>query len=155
MNTLRHCPAHRASSAHCTHRNPCAHWGGFTLVEVLAVLVVAALLAAVVVPSYKANGRRAGRLDAVDALTRVQVAQEQFRSLHGLYSTDFQALRGTSAASPQGRYRISLALTGPEAYLATATAQGDQAADEGCATLTLAVDRGYPLEGPSSRCWQR
>lgn len=93
MNALHR---HQAQRAPC---NPRAPWGGFTLVEVMAVLVVAALLAAVVVPSYKANGRRAGRLDAVDALTRVQVAQEQFRSQHGLYSTDFQVLRGTSAAS--------------------------------------------------------
>jgi type IV pilus assembly protein PilE len=146
MNT----PGHAAAQ----HNTP-AGGRGFTLVEVMAVLVVVAILAAVVVPSYRANGWRAGRMDAVDALTRVQVAQEQFRSNHGLYSTEFSALRGTASASPQGRYRISLALTGPEAYLATATAQGEQAQDTPCATLTLEVERGYPREGPNTRCWQR
>lgn len=144
------------SSHRCVARRRAPATGrGFGLVEVLTVLVVVAVLAAVVVPSYRANGWRAGRLDAVDALTRVQVAQEQFRSLHGLYSTEFGALRGTAPASPQGRYRISLALNGPDAYVATATAQGDQAQDTSCATLTLEVERGYPREGPSSRCWQR
>lgn len=118
-------------------------------------VAVAAVLAAVALPSYRASQLRAGRMDAVDALTRVQVAQEQFRGAHGLYSNDFGALRGTAAASPQGRYRISLALTGPEAYLATATAQGPQAQDPDCATLTLEVERGYPREGPSQRCWPR
>jgi type IV pilus assembly protein PilE len=129
--------------------------GGFSMLEVMVVVAVAAVLAAVVLPSYQASQLRAGRMDAVDALTRVQVAQEQFRGMHGLYSTEFGALRGTAADSPQGRYRITLALTGPEGYVATATAQGPQAKDPDCATLTLEVERGYPREGPSTRCWPR
>lgn len=127
----------------------------FTLLETMMVVAAAAILAAVVLPTYRASERRAARFDAVDALTRVQVAQEQFRGAHGLYSTEFSALRGTAAASPQGHYRISLVLTGPEAYVATATALGAQAQDSECASLTLAVERGYPLEGPSARCWSR
>jgi type IV pilus assembly protein PilE len=126
-----------------------------TLLEAMLALAVVAVLAAVALPSYRAGELRAGRMDAVDALTRVQVAQEQFRGAHGLYSTNFSTLSGTAAMSPQGRYRISLALTGPEAYLATATAQGAQARDPDCATLTLEVERGYPREGPGTKCWLR
>ena len=142
-------PSTAAARRH--HHRP----GGFSLLETMTVLAVVAVLAAVALPSYRSSELRAGRLDAVDALTRVQVAQEQFRGAHGLYSTEFSALRGTAAASPQGRYRISLAWTGPEAYVATATAQGPQAQDPACATLTLEVERGYPREGPSTGCWPR
>jgi type IV pilus assembly protein PilE len=128
---------------------------GHTLVECLTVCAVAALLAAAALPSFHAHQLRAGRLDAVDALTRVQAAQEQHRALHGLYAGDFGALRGTAPSSPQGRYDMELTLTGPESYAARATARGAQAGDSGCTTLTLEVASGFPSAGPSDACWNR
>lgn len=128
---------------------------GFTLVECLMVCLVVAILAAVAWPSFRGHDFRAGRLDAVDALTRVQMAQEQHRSAHGLYAGELGALLGASARSPQGRYAISLALSGPEAYRATASALGTQAQDPGCATITLQVKLGFAQTGPHAGCWQR
>jgi type IV pilus assembly protein PilE len=119
---------------------------------VCAVLAVVATLA---LPSLRGYDFRAGRLDAVEALTRVQTAQEQYRTAHGLYTGDLSALLGTSARSPQGRYAVSLALNGPEAYLATAQAQGQQAQDPGCATITLQVKQGFAQIGPHAGCWLR
>ena len=128
---------------------------GFTLVETAVVCAVAAVLAAIVWPSLRGHDYRVGRLDAVDALSRVQLAQERYRSAHGLYAGDLRALLGTAERSPQGRYAISLALSGPEAYQATAQALGPQAQDPGCATLTLQVKLGFPQVGPNARCWHR
>jgi type IV pilus assembly protein PilE len=128
---------------------------GHTLLECLTVGIVLAVLAAVALPAYHSQELRAGRLDAVDALTRIQAAQEQHRSLHGLYAGELRALRGTAAGSPQGRYAVTLALTGPEAYRATATAQGRQAGDHPCAALTLQVAQGFAHEGPTPGCWNR
>ena len=128
---------------------------GFTLVESMIVCAVVAVLATLAWPSFRGHDFRAGRLDAVEALTRVQQAQEQHRSAHGLYAGELGALLGTSARSPQGRYAISLALDGPEAYRATASALGAQAQDPGCATITLQVKQGFAQTGPHSGCWQR
>jgi type IV pilus assembly protein PilE len=128
---------------------------GFTLVECAAVCAVAAVLAALALPSYRSSELRAARLDAVSALTRLQVAQEQYRSLTGLYANDFAPLRGTSALSAQGRYALSVTLTGPDAYHAQATAIGVQAQDSACAMLTLDVSLGFAHEGPSAACWNR
>lgn len=128
---------------------------GFTLVECLAVLVVLAVVGVMAYPTLRSHDFRAGRLDAVEALTRVQVAQERHRSAHGLYASELQALAGASAQSPQGRYAIRLTLNGPEAYLATAKALGAQAEDPGCATLTLQVKQGFAQIGPHSGCWHR
>lgn len=128
---------------------------GFTLVECLAVLAVLAVVGVMAYPSLRSYDFRAGRLDAVEALTRVQVAQERHRSAHGLYASELQALAGASAHSPQGRYAIRLALHGPEAYLATANALGAQAEDPGCASLTLLVKQGFAQIGPHSGCWHR
>lgn len=127
---------------------------GFTLVELLVVLALAALLAGAAVPGYRAHLQRGARADAVDALTRLQGAQERFRSAHGLYAAQLAPL-ALSERSPQGRYRIALAPTGPEAYRATATSQGAGAEDGECAQLTLEVNAGFATPGPHARCWNR
>ena len=128
---------------------------GVTLIECLVVCAVAVLLAGAALPSLLGTKLRSGRLDAVAALTRVQTAQEQHHSLQGLYAAELQALGGISAQSPQGLYTLTLALTGPESYRATATPRGQQAQDRPCPSLTLDVNMGFPSEGPESGCWQR
>lgn len=128
---------------------------GYTLVECALVLAVVAVLAALALPSFRGSELRMARLDAVAALTRVQVAQEQHRAAHGLYAADLSALVGVGAASPQGRYTLSIATTGPEAYTAVAAARGGQARDTACPALTLAVSNGFPHNGPSPACWNQ
>ena len=44
---------------------------------------------------------------------------------------------------------------GGEAYRATAMAQGAQARDTACATLTLEVRQGFAQTGPDAVCWLR
>jgi type IV pilus assembly protein PilE len=128
---------------------------GFTLVECLTACCMAALLMTLAVPAFRGHDFRAGRLDAVEALTRVQVAQEQHRNAHGLYAGDLQALLGVSGRSAQGRFSIAVTLTGPQSYRATARAQGPQTGDEGCAEITLSVKEGYAQIGPHAGCWLR
>jgi type IV pilus assembly protein PilE len=128
---------------------------GFTLLELLVAMALAALLITLGLRSQQGQGLRSGRLDAVEALTRLQRAQEQHRSAHGLYASDLAALIGAAATSPQGRYAIALDRFGGEAYRATAIAQGAQARDTPCATLTLEVRQGFAQTGPDSGCWLR
>lgn len=130
---------------------------GHTLVELCMAMAVAAVLAAVALPPYRSQQLQAGRVDAVAALTRLQLAQEQHRAAHGLYASQLGALRGVGAASPQGSYTLALALTGADAYRATATArpEGPQGGDDDCTTLTLDVVQGFAQIGPTARCWQR
>jgi type IV pilus assembly protein PilE len=127
----------------------------FTLVEVMVVLLIVVVLASVALPSFRQHSLRTGRLDAMQALMKVQVAQEQHRSAHGLYAGELTALQGTAPISMQGLYAVSLQLTGPEAYLARAAARGEQQHDSRCPELTLSVQQGFPTEGPSSECWSR
>jgi len=127
---------------------------GFTLIELLVVLATTALLLGVALPSYRSELQRAGRADAVHALTALQAAQERFRAAHGLYADQLAAL-ALPARSVQGRYRIALETVGVEAYRARATALGAQSADSACPVLTLEVDAGFARSGPDARCWNR
>ena len=134
---------------------PQPHPRGFTLVEMMVVMLIVVVLASVALPSYRQHGLRNGRLDGVQALMKVQAAQEQHRSAHGLYAGELTALQGTAPISMQGLYALTLQLTGPEAYLARATPRGEQRRDERCPELTLSVQQGFPTEGPAPECWSR
>ena len=128
---------------------------GYTLVECLVVCSIVGLMSTLAFSSARQHTLRAGRLDAVDALTRIQLAQEQHRALHGMYSGELSLLRSGSAQSRQGRYSLHLQRTAGESYTAVATAMGPQSRDGDCPALTLAVDQGYPKVGPSAACWNR
>ncbi len=143
----------------CPHGRRRLHPGrpsqGTTLIECLVACAVVGVLATLAVGTARQSTLRAGRLDAVDALTRIQLAQEQHRALHGMYSADLGALRSASAQSRQGRYSLQLQRTAGESYTAVATALGPQSQDGPCPALTLAVDQGYPQVGPNPGCWNR
>jgi type IV pilus assembly protein PilE len=126
---------------------------GFTLIECLIVVAVAAILAGLTLPGLRSPELRVGRLDAVHALSRVQIEQESYRSNHGLYTTELSALRGVQPTSPQARYTLSLSSSGPEAYRAVAQAAGRQQADRDCAAITLDVTLGFATRGPTPACW--
>jgi type IV pilus assembly protein PilE len=142
---------HKQLCRQALHRHP----RGYTLVEVLVVCAIVGVVATLALTTSRQYTLRAGRLDAVDALTRIQLAQEQFRALHGMYSTELSALRGMAAQSRQGRYSLQLRRTDGESYIATATAQGAQSHDNPCLALTLSVDQGHPQAGPNAACWNR
>jgi type IV pilus assembly protein PilE len=131
---------------------------GFTLVELMVVLCLAALLAAVAWPSFQAQLQRSRRADAVAALTRLQIAQEQHRAHHGLYATQLAALGGAGVPrSAEGWYQIELLDAGGDRYEARARALAGSpaAADADCPLLSLQVREGMAAHAPSARCWNR
>lgn len=129
---------------------------GFSLVEVLIAMAVAVVLMGVTLPSFADHWRQARRSDAVVALTKLQVAQEQYRAHHGTYAADLAALK-SAPHSEGGYYELRLQEVQPHRYtaLATARADGPQAADTACTSLTLAVNDGMAESGPHARCWNQ
>ena len=61
---------------------------GFTLVELMIVVVVVSILAAVAIPSYRNYVMRSQRTDATTALLRIQAAQEKFFLQNNAYSNN-------------------------------------------------------------------
>lgn len=131
---------------------------GFTLVELCVVLAVAGVLVSIAWPSYQSQLQRSRRADAVAALLRVQLAQEQHRALHGLYAARLNQLAGAAASrSAEGLYDIELLPDGATRYEARAVARagGTMAGDTGCTVLRLQVHDGVAEHAPSARCWNR
>lgn len=129
---------------------------GFTMVEIAIALAVSALLAAVALPAMEGRMTAARRADATLALERVQLAQERYRALHGLYSDDASAL-GVSLVSPEGLYTLKLRTGTADSFAAVArpSAGSVQRDDAECTEISLHVVQGFATPGPSRRCWNR
>ena len=82
---------------------------GLTLVELLIVIVIVGVLAAIAVPTYTNYMVRARRADAKTALEQFRAAQEMRRAEKGGYSTDITELRNTwGVPAVSGDYLIKL-----------------------------------------------
>lgn len=118
---------------------------GFTLIEVMIVVVIVAILAAVAIPSYQDSVRKTRRADAKEALMRIAALQERYFFTNNNYGTAVQL--GVGNTSAEGNYTINVYTTpGSEPgcgsdpcyrIVATPVATGPQAADTKCAVFAL------------------
>jgi type IV pilus assembly protein PilE len=155
-----------AVTMHAFHASPGAGAQcGFTLVEMMTVIAVSAILAAVAYPSYLDSVRKGRRSEAFGALSAVQQAQERWRANHGQYAS---TLPGIATTTANGHYTIAISGAGATGYTATATAAFSQAADAACAVLGARLLSGDLRFGSGSssidwsaadpdagRCWAR
>jgi type IV pilus assembly protein PilE len=133
---------------------------GFTLVELLVCLAVAALLVMVALPSWRAVVLRVQRADATAALHALATAQERYRLVHGRYASaaaPAPPLGLGLGLSERGWYELRIDQADTTGFRASArTAAGSpQAADAACVVFTIdqAGRRGSVPERPEI-CWR-
>jgi type IV pilus assembly protein PilE len=135
---------------------------GFTLLELLITVAIAAILASIAYPSFMDAIRKGRRAEAVESITRIQQAQEQWRTRHSSYTEDLgdTGLR-IPEVTPNGYYKLTVdvpndALSASQ-YMITATAAGKQAADTKCAFLSMTVAGGQLTYNSTSgqTCWPK
>lgn len=130
---------------------------GFTLIELMVVLVIAGIIAAIAYPAYTSQLQRGRRADAVAALTAVMQAQERYRGNVTTYADDLSKLKlDISAITPH--YEVTLAGVTPAGgagpsfevgYAATAkqvsaAEGGKQSGDATCRTFTVTLTGAIP-----------
>jgi type IV pilus assembly protein PilE len=150
---------------------PARMLSGFTLMDLVAALAIAGLLACVAVPSYRAQVLRTHRSDARAALLALAAAEESFHATCNAYA----AILDDASESSCGASSLKIpADVGPGAYLlavvssdtkswtatATAVAGGSQAADERCRVLSFSsagIRTASGTDGARNdeECWTR
>jgi len=116
---------------------------GFTLIELMIVVAIIGILAAIAVPQYTDYVTRSRRTDGQSTLLRVAQELERCYTQFSAYNNASCAVVTASAVSqtsPEGYYVIAATGTAlsASAFTLTATPQGAQAThDSDCTTLTL------------------
>lgn len=122
---------------------------GFTLIEVMVVVTIIAILAAIALPSYNNYLRKGRRADAQAALTDIASRQQQYLMDARAYAPDTATLGFTPQTSVTDWYTIAIAVGGPPpSYSITATpiAGKDQVKD-GVLNLTSTGAKKRTLGG--------
>lgn len=117
---------------------------GFSLLELMVVVAVITILAAVAIPAYGRYAYRARRADGKELLLRVANAEERFYSTANAYFdlSTTNAPYSSGATSEKGYYTLSLALntasgsSSGQSFTATVTPVGAQSQDA-CGALTI------------------
>jgi type IV pilus assembly protein PilE len=116
---------------------------GITLIELLIVVVIVGILAAIAIPMYTGYMQRARRADAKTALEQLRAAQEMRRAERGSYAVtaDIVALRTTwgAPAATIGDYTITMAAT-TATFTGTATAFTSRQSVDTAVPLTINQD---------------
>lgn len=135
---------------------------GFTLIELMIVVLIVGILTAIAYPAYQEHVTRARRSDGQAALMDLASRLERYYSERNTYQT---ATIGTGNAtdvldtntSPEGWYTLSFANQTATAYTIQAIPQNAQAtADQLCQTLTYNSLGQKGFTGPTGsleRCW--
>ena len=121
---------------------------GFTLIEVLIVVAIVGILAAIAYPQYGSYIQKSRRADAHMALLQEIQTMERCKSTSYSYAN----CTLTKAESPESYYAMTL-VSDATSFTVTATAQNAQANDSTCGVMTL-NHRGERTPDPDTTvCW--
>lgn len=129
---------------------------GFTLIEMMIVLVIISILAAFAVPGYQSYITRNNRAEGQALLNDATARQERFFSQNNQYATTTVQLGLTSANSRSNVYQLRIARPSTTTYTLSAVPINKQATDLDCGTFTLDQDGTRAITGRLSvaDCWR-
>jgi len=126
---------------------------GFILIDIMVVLAIIGILAALIVPSYQRHVLESYRLEASAELLRLSGLQSNMLAEHGRFSNDFNELgiAQSDGLTGSGRYKLQVLLT-TDGYQLLADAIGPQQKDIECRRFIL-DHTGFKESQPTQRCW--
>ena len=140
---------------------------GFTLIELMIVVAVVAILAAIAFPSYQEYVMRSRRVEGQGLLNEAAAREERWRAQNGSYmtggtATDIAKLKlPHEDKSENGYYTLNIAAAADRSdggYTLTAVRTGVQTSDRKCGDFTLDATgkKGIVAATPGTvaLCWR-
>jgi type IV pilus assembly protein PilE len=130
---------------------------GLTLIELMVVVAIVGILAAVAYPSYQDSVRRSARADAQSDMAQIVQTAERFFTTNNRYDQDRAAVAlvlpfSQSPRTGGARYTLSYNATATT-YTLTATPAGGQVGDA-CGVMTInQLGATTPAAGSGRPCW--
>ncbi|NLD14124.1 MAG: type IV pilin protein [Gammaproteobacteria bacterium] len=125
---------------------------GFTLIEMMIVVVILGILVGIALPSYQEHVRKGYRAEGQAFLNDVAARQERYASQNNTYITSDsdRSKLGVDSQSQTKRYTLTLSSTNDYTLTATPTFS-----DPKCGNLTLDA-RGVRdvTSGDKDYCWR-
>jgi len=127
---------------------------GVTLLELMIVVVIIGIMAAIAYPNYRDFAARAKRNEAKAILLEIAQNQERFYLQNSTYGTLSQlGYAGDTITTDTGSYDVTIAQP-PDASNFTAVATFKLGGSEAAKCLTFTVDgRGSQTSLPDTTCW--
>ena len=137
---------------------------GFTLIELMVVVVITAIIAAIAIPGYTSQIRKSRRTEARNALLDAAAREERFFATNNYYSILSTDLGYGAGPWPvkvgSSYYNLNVTCAAGKNpctdYTFTATAISPQDKDTACATFTLTSvgSQGYTgTAATAATCW--
>lgn len=130
------------------HRVP-----GFTMIELMIVLAVVAILAAIAYPMFTSQIQQGRRADAQQELMDMALRQEKWRANHTQYGSLADIGDPCPGADACEYYGFAVDNVSATTYTLTATASGPQSSDSegGTSCTPLTLDQNDDKTPPE--CW--
>ena len=134
---------------------------GFTLIEVMVVVVLIALLASLAIPSYQKFIVKARRTEAKELLYSAAQRQQQYFTQMNVYTTDAVNQLKVATTSTNGYYTLSIAaghsgsINSSYSMSATPATGSSQTSDAACGIFTINSLSQRTVSGSqtSPPCW--
>jgi type IV pilus assembly protein PilE len=137
---------------------------GFTLIELMIVVAIVGILAAIAYPTYTEQVRKSRRAEAQAALMGLANAMERYFTSNSTYvgaadGAGVPLIYATQVPIDGGTAFYNLRITAADgtSYMLQATAVGSMASDANCGNLTLSSTgvRGKSGSNTVDYCWSR
>jgi type IV pilus assembly protein PilE len=130
------------------------HARGVTLVELLIVIVIIGIMAAIAYPNYRQFAARAKRTEAKAILLEIAQNQERFYLQNNRYGDMGELGYADPKVSDSQSYSVTITANDANDFSATATYLNTD--DEASKCDTFGIDgRGNKTSAPYSDCWTR
>lgn len=130
---------------------------GFTLIEVMITLAIAAIIAMIAIPTYTRYLEKSRRTEGQTALLELASKMERYYTLNHTYVGATLSNVNMPCASESGYYTLSMNNLSASTYTLIALPAGAQSSDSTCATLSITQAGVKSATGSASNllqaCW--